>query len=662
MGRQSWWATAVLCGMATLLTASVGSEEPKEGVKRALLIGINEYANTDIPDLRGAVNDIALVRQVLVRRYGFAESAITQISDVSATRAAILAALDRLVTESGPDDFVYLHYSGHGSQVDDATGDEYDRLDETLVPHDGRQPGIADITDDELFERISRLKVRGALLVFDSCHSGTISRTASDVSSRFVPPDTRTTLYPSRLTRDIRRVVETTNYTVMSGAPATQQALDGPIDGSYFGLFTYSLAQALQRAEGRASPQDLMTGIRAQLNRLQTLLNVRPPEPQLEAPDAKLKTPWLPTTVGSVARRAWVPVVKHGDHWRLPGAANVGAVRGSTWAVYPPGETRFEYGQALTRVRVERIEAADAWVSPESPAKLVEGARAIPLLAGRDEPVVTARFDATPSGQAALLGAALLRRLPDLRLVQDPQPARFIVTPEGAGWRLLDAGGLVTVARIAGRSEDEVADDIVRVLLASRRATVLASLENPASDIQLVATLVNREGALSAKIRQRRAGEPRSADNSLMLELRADRDVYVTVASVDTEGNVQLLFPNRFQRPGFLPDGWVDAGRTVRIPDSLEEGNRAGFHWDYGPPAGRDTLKVFATATPETADLIRRFITESGRDPGRLGGLSATLAQGVIRGGPSGADWFATSITVDVESSGENRVSMGEAK
>ena len=56
----------------------------------------------------------------------------------------------------GPDDVVFVQYSGHGSQMRAAIpGDEGDGLDETIVPSDAREPddpARKDITDNEINE------------------------------------------------------------------------------------------------------------------------------------------------------------------------------------------------------------------------------------------------------------------------------------------------------------------------------------------------------------------------------------------------------------------------------------------------------------------------------------------------------------------------------
>ena len=162
-------------------------------VKRALIIGIGKYEV--LPRLPGAKNDIELVRQVLVSRYGFSDNNVAVIRDEAATRAGVLASLKKIVQEAGPNDVVYIHYSGHGSQVQDLNGDEPgDQLDETIVPQDGRTEGVPDITDDELEAIFSQLKTSQAVVVLDSCHSGTATR-GLEVRVRSVPADDRVDLY-----------------------------------------------------------------------------------------------------------------------------------------------------------------------------------------------------------------------------------------------------------------------------------------------------------------------------------------------------------------------------------------------------------------------------------------------------------------------------------
>ena len=154
---------SLACAILASGTGSHAADSPHPPIKRALLIGINRYQA--LPSLNGSLNDIETMRQVLTTRWGFHPNHITMLTDQAATRAGMLAAFEKLAKETGPEDVVYVHYSGHGSQVEDFSGDETDdHLDETLVPHDGRTANVPDITDDELDEIFSRMRARSVLL------------------------------------------------------------------------------------------------------------------------------------------------------------------------------------------------------------------------------------------------------------------------------------------------------------------------------------------------------------------------------------------------------------------------------------------------------------------------------------------------------------------
>ena len=159
----------------------------------------------------------------------------------------------------------------------------------------------------------------------------------------------------------------------------------------------------------------------------------------------------------------------------------------------------------------------------------------------------------------------------------------------------------------------------------------------------------------------------------MQLNITVSADAYLTIVDVDSEGNMNVLFPNDYQQNGFYPEGAVRAGQQVLIPDSLQSGNRAGFHWDYGPPRGTDTVRVFASTDLMTANIIRHRIGRLqqsanqnrgdletraiGDDFGSLRAELATLATRGITTVPGQdankpavvpADWAATSVTIQV--------------
>ncbi len=136
-------------------------------IKKALLIGIN-YIGTPY-ELNGCINDITNISNRLV---GF--QSVTQITDYTTTKPTklnIINELVKLLIDAVAGDFLVFSFSGHGSQVIDRNGDEYDGKDEGIFTLDGML-----IIDDEINAIITKnLKPNVTLfMLFDCCHSGTI--------------------------------------------------------------------------------------------------------------------------------------------------------------------------------------------------------------------------------------------------------------------------------------------------------------------------------------------------------------------------------------------------------------------------------------------------------------------------------------------------------
>lgn len=601
--------------------AAQQSSSAAPGVRRALLIGINRYRA--VPTLQGSVNDVETMRAILTTRYGFDPRNITTLTDEGATRAAVLAAFENLVQEAGADDTVYIHYSGHGSRVEDLSGTHEDRLNQTIVPQDGRTSGVPDILSLELAVILARLRAQSAAIVLDSCHSGGATR-AIDIRTRSVPPDTRVELY--RGPTQTRGIVPSLNsrFVILEATAPDQLALDGPIEGRYHGFFTYALAKTVSKALPGATLREVFAGVGQELGRLQSEFS-QPfmPEPQLEGPPALFDQPLFASLRSADAasqlarepRLPWAAVLPlTPTEGSLVKAALLGAAPGSKWAVYPPGETQFTPGAALGTATVLRLEDSDAiahldWKARPFPA----GSRAVALMPAKAPDRVPVRLLDMSAQQRAQVTRILSRDI--INLVGPNEPARFLVDVHGSDVRLLTADGLQVVGEFAEGSPQS-ADEITRLLDRSSKAAEILALDNAASRISLTVRVAGRTSIQQrgialvadtqpAALHVHKAGESRAPKNSLQLEVRANADVYVTIVDVDSSGGINLLFPNDYQSAGFYPDGLLRAAEPLLVPDSLQPGNQAGFYWDYSPPLGIDTLRVFASSDLATARLIR---------------------------------------------------------
>jgi hypothetical protein len=162
----------------------------------AVLMAVTAYPNLPPKNaLIGPNHDAKLVREYLTTRapIKFEPANVTLLADgldgaaSSPTRQQILATLGDLAGKVQRDDFVYLHYSGHGSQQPTLTPEtESDGLDEILLPADTspwdseakRLPNA--LLDDEVGAALDAIRDKGAFvwIVVDACNSGSVTRAA----------------------------------------------------------------------------------------------------------------------------------------------------------------------------------------------------------------------------------------------------------------------------------------------------------------------------------------------------------------------------------------------------------------------------------------------------------------------------------------------------
>jgi len=178
-----------------LLLALLGAVPASARDFHALLIGVQDYpALPEYDRLLGPANDVELVRTYLLTEapVPFSPDRITVLADgIAGSRPATLQAIrdevSALESRLAPGDFVYLHFSGHGSQAPAiGTDPEPDGLDELFLPYDigpwSFDTGEVEnaLRDDEIGAMLDRLRATGAdiWVVFDSCHSGSANRGA----------------------------------------------------------------------------------------------------------------------------------------------------------------------------------------------------------------------------------------------------------------------------------------------------------------------------------------------------------------------------------------------------------------------------------------------------------------------------------------------------
>ncbi|HEY6803631.1 MAG TPA: caspase family protein [Pyrinomonadaceae bacterium] len=438
--------------------------------KRALLVGVNKYPNLPpYSQLRGCVNDVERMRLTLVESFGFSTENIKVLVDEQATEQGIRAAMDQIVAECLPNDIVVFHFSGHGSRMA-AIGDKAAGYDESIIPYDsGRmnpdfpvQIAPRDIRDTELQEWLSKLtwKTPHVTLIFDSCHSGSITRMDTSFEEagtrlRWIEPDPLPSGQLSQLdqgseSRGVSRasgwLPPSEKYVLLAACAAEQGAyeLDHEEPGSLMrnGAFTFFLTKELnQMSDG--TYQDVWDVVSTKVNN-----RFNKQTPLLEgARDRKVFD-----VVDFVPKRYLLVTSRDQELIQLAGGEIHGVVIGSQWEVYPPGTKDFVTGSGASYgvVHISSVGpvTAHGTILEEGDTPISESCRAVEVMRS-DMPKLGLWLAPAPGGYEEEMARLhdLLAQSAQLELTDAAESARLIVRivpshaekPDAtATWEVLD--------------------------------------------------------------------------------------------------------------------------------------------------------------------------------------------------------------------------------
>lgn len=248
----------------------------------ALLVGINQYDSaSSVTPLNGCVADIEATETLLKKYYGVASSNICKLTNAQATHQNIVAHFrSHLIDNASPDTTLLFWFSGHGSRQrtdprfykNSPEPDEKEKKDETLVCHDSRvkingEMPNADLADKELAVLIDWAAQKGAnvVTIFDSCHSGDVTRSDPDTyeRTRLVedrnlaeeelaraygnssnPPFSRSYLGGYYQKNNLDQVPRG-KHLVLAACQYQETAKECTIEGNRRGIFSYYLQQAI---------------------------------------------------------------------------------------------------------------------------------------------------------------------------------------------------------------------------------------------------------------------------------------------------------------------------------------------------------------------------------------------------------------------------------
>ncbi len=316
--------------------------------KHALLIAINQYEppggipkgseaglRSGFSNLDGCINDAQAMKTLLLSRFGFSAGNITEVYNQDATRKRMMDEVAILTEKAQSGDIVFIFYAGHGSQQPNSLSPEYDKLDETLVPADAWKNPLSDIRDKEQRLWYNGLLAKGVNLtvIFDCCHSGSMSRGGEPVYSKPKfrkieqnPNDAKDASLPPA-----PETIAGDRLLVISAAQDVElaaEATDG--DGLPHGAFTLALMTAIGQSPTSVSAANLFTATR---NILKS--NGVAQEPQIVGTDARLKQNLFGIPSAELTNKTIVSLRRNagGRGWEISAGGGLGLRKGNEFSL-----------------------------------------------------------------------------------------------------------------------------------------------------------------------------------------------------------------------------------------------------------------------------------------------------------------------------------------
>jgi hypothetical protein len=642
----------------------------------ALLIGIDRYSRLgETAQLSGCENDVEVIGQILIDRFAFPADHVVKLVNEAATRTAILGAMDALVATVVRGDVVVLHYSGHGSQARSLDPAEADGLDETILPHDTGRSGDApnlDIRDKEIHAWLERITaVTGNVtLIFDSCHSGGVTRDATGAKARWVkpdlrPPDHHALLAPTRSASRSRNEIGPSGwvplgqrYVLLAGCSSSECSYELAApggDGLHHGALTYFLSRQLVNAGQGSTYRDVFEAAVVQVAG-----NCSLQHPQLEGECDRVLF-----GLDRIEPMRFVLVrERSGEQVVLGSGLAAGLSRGSTWAIYPAGTKQVTQGDAplgtIEITAARSVTSTGKVIGEATSGAVAAGARAVELshdfgdlsigvrivTPGTNDPSAQALAEAIaesrvlkpacgsePAGATAYLLAPREQAsesdpVPQLGLLDEPV------------WAVVGQGGELILPLCRPGFE---ASRLLRDNLETRARSLAAlAIQNPGSrllDTIDCVLLRQSEGGDWIPATAAPGGLPLfTAGERLAFEItnRSSLPLYCYVLDFGLTGCIGPVYPIAGV------DEPLRAGGSIRVGTRSEEAMDLMVppEFPFLPPAspadevGKETLKVIATTRPTDFYVLFQEGYRAG-EPARGSMSSLDRLLGITAGGPT---------------------------
>ncbi len=217
------------------------------GRKFALIVGVSRYRDDGVSDLQFADADARELRDFLRRPEGggFKPDDILYLENEQATVEGVTAALDRILSQAGPNDLILLFIAGHGGP------DPYAPQNLYYILHDTR---VADLSRTALpmttlQEKLNLARARRAVVFIDTCHSAGLGGAQPAVARGF--ENNLINLYSAKLFKEEGRAA-------LTSSDVNEFSYENKRWGGGHGVFTYALLEGL-RGQADANADSFVT-------------------------------------------------------------------------------------------------------------------------------------------------------------------------------------------------------------------------------------------------------------------------------------------------------------------------------------------------------------------------------------------------------------------
>lgn len=602
----------------------------------ALFVGIDDYKLIG-PDLRFCQSDAIRMKDAIIKYAGFKAENIKMLLGAQATKKGIRSVVKEwLIANVEPGDKMFFYFSGHGVQIEDPTKQEVDNKDELLCAYDSGRHSYTFIRDNELGQWMDQVNTVEKIVILDSCHSGTATRSLIGFGkpSDNVPlvkayyPETDYAIRESTIDEirmydpDITEAelfesstrgtgADTGGETSISGCRDNQVSLESPaVKG---GVLTNYLIESIRSPRTDANGDSVIT-VHELWKETQKLIQKKgwQQDPQYHGNDKVALIGKLiddasgepDSDAGELGVTAVDKVTQvSGKSVQLSIGSDDGVTRGSIYTVYNAS------GEPKAQLRIRRVKPAI------SNAQVIEGSETVQVgdpveedqhfIESEDLLLLVEPIKAEDGGAEAIASQLTrnikqkVQELSNVKLVDANQvPDRILagmVTSSGelfdVSLRLINinVGNSTPEHKLKIRDRDQI-NSAVRTFFSDhqsgqKRILGFASLIRKSYNLKALAHLENPRPAFKINATLDK-GDLATVDigDTIDISLRPNRNCYVHVLNIGSSGKITLLFPSQFE-----PNNFVKAGQKYTIPSTDEYAIQ-----QMGPP-GEERIKIIAT-------------------------------------------------------------------